>query len=97
VKSNTTTSHSMSRLTVLSVASALLSVAQAKYSSDVSDALAILNGLSAELADPFCRSFNGAGETTTTVTIGASTVTIAAEAACGETGGYPIWQTTVSK
>jgi hypothetical protein len=88
-------SHSMSRLTVFSVASALLSVTQARYSNDVSDALAILQGLSANLAGPFCSSFNG-GETTTTVTIGASTVTVAMEPPCSETEGYPIWQTTVS-
>lgn len=90
----------MSLITVLSLASAFLNVAQANQDSDVKYALQILNDLPSDLAEPFCSSFGGyeQGGATSTWTVTAAPTTITTTLECSETGGYETvpWDTTVS-
>lgn len=80
----------MSLITVLSLVSTFLNVAQADHQSDVKYALQILNDLPWDLAEPFCSSYGGyeEGEATSTWTVTAAPVTITTTLDCSETGGY---------
>jgi hypothetical protein len=90
----------MSRLTSLSLVAAFINGAQANFAEDTENALLILSDLPKILASPFCSSFIGRSETTTTWTKTGLPVTITTTLAptlCNETPGYVSapWETSV--
>jgi hypothetical protein len=85
----------MSFFTLVSIASALASVAQADYSEDAKYALEILKDLPVDVAEPFCSSFDGGygGGATSTYTVTDAPVTVTATlypTPCSEADGYTV-------
>jgi hypothetical protein len=92
----------MSRFASITVLAAFLNGARANFADDTESALLILNDLPKILASPFCASFVGRSETTTTWTETGSPMTITTTLAptqCSETTGYVStpWETSVCR
>jgi hypothetical protein len=89
----------MSLLTILSLGSAFLNVAQAGHSDDVKQAVFALKDLPKSLVEPYCSklgsSGKGGGEGSYTVTEAQYTITTTLD--CSKTGGYGSkpWKTSV--
>jgi hypothetical protein len=89
----------MSLLTILSLGSAFLNVAQAGHSDDVKHAVFALKDLPKSLAEPYCSKLGSsgkdAGEGSYTVTEAQYTITTTLD--CSKTGGYGSqpWKTSV--
>jgi hypothetical protein len=89
----------MSLLTILSLGSAFLNVAQAGHSEDVKHALFAMKDLPKSLIEPYCSklgtSGKGAGDGSYTVTEAQYTITTTLD--CSTTGGYGSkpWKTSV--
>jgi hypothetical protein len=89
----------MSLLTILSLGSAFLNVAQAGHSDDVKHALYVIKDLPKSLAEPYCSKLGTSGKGAGgayTVTEAQYTITTTLD--CSSTGGYGSkpWKTSVS-
>jgi hypothetical protein len=77
----------MSLFTILSLAGAFVSAAQADHSDDVKHALYVLKSLPKEQVEPYCSKLGTSGGGST-ITLTEAQYTITTTLGCSETGGY---------